>query len=137
MLNKKSLYKDRNQKPGSISDDLPGGCCRSLSNNLSENSIPPVTVSRKKWLFPDTPDGANANALYLTIVEMTNAYNLILYEYLKYLLKHRPNKNMLDDELGELAMLRSPSKNVTKKLCKMVALSESWRLDSDAVWGTP
>lgn len=37
----------------------------SLSNNLSEN-----------WLFSDTPDGASANALYLTIVEMANSYHL-------------------------------------------------------------
>ena len=81
---------------------LEDGRC-SLSNNLSENCIRPVTVGRKNWLFSDTPDGANANALYLTIVEMAKAYNLNLYEYLKYLLEHRPNKNMSDDELAKLA----------------------------------
>lgn len=36
---------------------LEDGRC-SLSNNLSENSIRPVTVGRKNWLFSDTPDGA-------------------------------------------------------------------------------
>lgn len=76
----------------------------SLSNNLSENSIRPVTVGRKNWLFSDTPDGATANALYLTIVEMANAYDLNLYEYLKYLLEHRPGKDMQDDELAQLAL---------------------------------
>lgn len=81
---------------------LEDGRCR-LSNTLSENCIRPVTVGRKNWLFSDTPDGANANALYLTIVEMAKAYNLNLYEYLKYLLEHRPNKNMSDDELAKLA----------------------------------
>lgn len=81
---------------------LEDGRC-SLSNNLSENCIRPVTVGRKNWLFSDTPDGANANALYLTIVEMAKAYNLNLYEYLKYLLEHRPNKDMSDDELAKLA----------------------------------
>lgn len=59
---------------------LEDGRC-SLSNNLSENSIRPVTIGRKNWLFSDTPDGASANALYLTIVEMAKAYNLNLYEY--------------------------------------------------------
>ena len=52
---------------------LEDGRC-SLSNNLSENSIRPVTVGRKNWLFSDTPDGASANALYLTIVEMAKAH---------------------------------------------------------------
>lgn len=64
---------------------LEDGRC-SLSNNLSENAIRPVTVGRKNWLFSDTPDGATANSLYLTMVEMAKAYNLNLYEYLKFLL---------------------------------------------------
>ena len=81
---------------------LEDGRC-SLSNNLSENSIRPVTVGRKNWLFSDTPDGATANALYLTIVEMAKAYKLNLYEYLKYLLEHRPSKDMSDNELAKLA----------------------------------
>lgn len=81
---------------------LEDGRC-SLSNNLSENSIRPVTVGRKNWLFSDAPDGATANARYLTIVEMAKAYNLNLYEYLKYLLEHRPNKDMKDNELAKLA----------------------------------
>lgn len=81
---------------------LEDGRC-SLSNNLSENSIRPVTVGRKNWLFSDTPDGASANALYLTIVEMAKAYELNLYEYLKYLFEHCPNRNMADDELAKLA----------------------------------
>lgn len=81
---------------------LEDGRC-SLSNNLSENSIRPVTVGRKNWLFSDTPDGATANALYLTIVEMAKAYDLNLYEYLKYLLENRPGKEMSDDELAKLA----------------------------------
>ena len=81
---------------------LEDGRC-SLSNNLSENSIRPITVGRKNWLFSDTPDGATANALCLTIVEMAKAYKLNLYEYLKYLLEHRPSKDMSDNELAKLA----------------------------------
>lgn len=51
---------------------LEDGRC-SLSNNLSENSIRPVTVGRKNWLFSDTPEGATANSLYLTMIEMAKA----------------------------------------------------------------
>ena len=51
---------------------LEDGRC-SLSNNLSENSIRPVTVDRRNWLLSDTPDGAIANIMYLTIIKMEKA----------------------------------------------------------------
>ena len=35
----------------------------SISNNMSENSIRPVTVGRKNWLFCDTTDGADASMM--------------------------------------------------------------------------
>ena len=92
---------------------LEDGRC-SLSNNLSENAIRPVTVGRKNWLFSDTRDGAAANALYLTIVEMAKAYDLNLYEYLKFLLESRPNQGMTDDELANLA----PWSETVQALCK-------------------
>ena len=92
---------------------LEDGRC-SLSNNLSENAIRPVTVGRKNWLFSDTPDGAQANALYLTMVEMAKAYDLNLYEYLKFVLEHRPSKTMTDDELAILA----PWSETVQQLCR-------------------
>ncbi len=106
---------------------LEDGRC-SLSNNLSENSIRPITVGRKNWLFSDTPDGASANALYLTIVEMAKAYGLNLYEYLKYLLEHRPNKDMADDELARLAPWSEEVQvKCSKKNEQNVSVQESWR----------
>ena len=93
---------------------LEDGRC-SLSNNLSENSIRPVTVGRKNWLFSDTPAGAIANTMYLTIVEMAKAYELNLYEYLKFLLEHRPNENMSDKELDHLA----PWSTEVQELCSI------------------
>ncbi len=92
---------------------LEDGRC-SLSNNLSENAIRPVTVGRKNWLFSDTAGGAKANTLYLTIVEMAKTYNLNLYAYLKFLFDHRPNKNMTDEELEMLA----PWNERVQELCK-------------------
>lgn len=92
---------------------LEDGRC-SLSNNLSENAIRPVTVGRKNWLFSDTPEGATANSLYLTIIEMAKAYDLNIYEYMNFLLKNRPSKNMTDDELAKLA----PWNETVQELCK-------------------
>lgn len=43
---------------------LKDGAC-SLSNNLSENSIRPLVVGRKNWLFCDTPAGADASMIII------------------------------------------------------------------------
>ena len=81
---------------------LEDGRC-SLSNNWSENSVRPVAVGRKNWLFSTSVDGANASMSIYTIVEMARLYGLSRYKYIEYLLKHRPNGEMSDDELDKLA----------------------------------
>ena len=87
----------------------------SFSNNLSENSIRPIIVGRKNWLCSDTPEGAQANTLYLTIVEMAKAYGLDLYEYLHFLFSQGPNKNMSEEELENLALWNES----VKELCSI------------------
>ena len=81
---------------------LEDGHC-SFSNNLSENAIRPFTVGRKNWLFSATPKGATASALTYTMVEMAKANNLNIYKYLTYLLEHRPDQSMSDEQLEALA----------------------------------
>lgn len=71
---KKAITYIRNREAFLMTYLKDGRC--SFSNNLSENSIRPITVGRKNWLFSDTPEGAQANTLYLTIVEMAKAYGL-------------------------------------------------------------
>jgi transposase len=81
---------------------LEDGRC-SFSNNLSENAIRPFTVGRKNWLFSNTPKGACASATVYTMVEMAKAHNLNIFQYLTYLLEHRPNDSMSDDQLESFA----------------------------------
>lgn len=81
---------------------LEDGRC-SLSNNLSENSIRPVTVGRKNWLFSSSVKGAEASMNIYTIVEMAGLHGLSKYKYLEYLLEHRPSAKMTDEELDRLA----------------------------------
>lgn len=109
---KKAITYIRNRREFLMTYLEDGRC--SLSNNLSENSIRPVTLGRKNWLFSDTPDGAQANALYLTMVEMAKAYDLNLYEYLKFVLEHRPSKTMPEEKLANLA----PWSETVQQLCK-------------------
>ena len=81
---------------------LEDGRC-SFTNNLSENAIRPFAVGRKNWLFSNSVEGANASAVVYTMVEMAKAHGLNIYEYLKFLLEHRPGKDMTDEQLAELA----------------------------------
>lgn len=81
---------------------LEDGHC-SLSNNWSENSVRPLTIGRKNWLFSTSVDGANASMCIYTIVEMASLYGLSRYKYLEYLLTHRPSTDMSDEELERFA----------------------------------
>ena len=81
---------------------LEDGRC-SFTNNLSENAIRPFAVGRKNWLFSNSIDGANASAVVYTMVEMAKVHELNIYGYLKFLLEHRPGKDMTDEQLAELA----------------------------------
>ena len=99
---------------------LEDGRC-SLSNNWSENSVRPVTVGRKNWLFSTSVDGANASASIYTIVEMASLYGLSRYKYLEYLLEHRPNVNMSDEELEQFA----PWSKAVQEVCAKNGLNDS------------
>ena len=81
---------------------LEDGRC-SFSNNLSENSIRPVVLGRKAWLFSDTQDGAKASMTVFSLVETAKANGLDPQKYLQFLLDQRPNEEMSDDELEPLA----------------------------------
>ena len=79
---------------------LEDGRC-SLSNNASENSIRPVVLGRKAWLFSDTQDGANASMAVFSMVETAKANGLDPQKYLQYLLDKRPGSEMTDEELEQ------------------------------------
>ena len=80
---------------------LEDGRC-SLSNNLSENAIRPLTVGRKNWLFSETQDGAEASMTIYSIVEMARTHHLRIYEYLTCLLEQRLDEKMTDEEFEKI-----------------------------------
>jgi transposase len=85
----------------------------SLSNNPSENSIQPVVVGRKAWLFSDTQDGADASMTVFSLVETAKANGIDPQKYLEFLLEHRPDSDISDEELEELM----PWSNTAKLSC--------------------
>jgi len=58
----------------------------SPSNNVAENAIRPFTVGRKNWLFSVSDAGADASALYYSIIETAKSNKLNTYDYLWYIL---------------------------------------------------
>ena len=63
----------------------------------------PLTIGRKNWLFSTSVDGVKASMAIYTIVEMAKLYGLSRCKYLEYILEHRPNANMSDEELEHFA----------------------------------
>jgi len=61
-----------------------------ISNNAAENSIRPVAVGRRAWLFADTVGGATANANLYSLVETCRANGLNPYQYLCAVFKRLP-----------------------------------------------
>ena len=89
-----------NQKPYMMTYLEDGRC--SLSNQISENAIRPITVGRKNWLFCDSTEGADASMAVYTLLETARANGLNPLKYLEFLLEVRPNINMTDEELEVL-----------------------------------
>jgi transposase len=62
-----------------------------LSNNRAERSIKPFVIGRKNWLFCNTPDGADASAVFYSIIETAKENGLNVFKYLSFLFETLPN----------------------------------------------
>ena len=69
-----------------------------LTNSRAERAIRPFAVHRKNWLFADSVAGAEANAVYYSIIESAKINNLNIYKYIHYLLKELPQLEGYVDE---------------------------------------
>ncbi|MBR2780001.1 MAG: transposase [Eubacteriaceae bacterium] len=61
-----------------------------LSNNIAENSIRPIVIGRKNFLFCGSPAGATATAAIYSIVESAKANGLDPRKYVVRLLEEMP-----------------------------------------------
>ena len=57
-------------------------------NNEAENAIRPFAVGRKNWLFAGSPRGAEASALFYTLIESAKANDVNVHDYLIYVLRN-------------------------------------------------
>jgi hypothetical protein len=65
-----------------------------FSNNRIENSVRPMAVGRRNWLFCNTVNGARASAIVYSIIETATANGLKPFEYLEFLFETMPNSTM-------------------------------------------
>ncbi len=63
-----------------------------------EQAIRPSTLIRKNSLFSKSIRGAQASAVYYTIVGTAKMNHLNIYKYFKYLFDHLPNRENKDLE---------------------------------------
>ncbi len=68
-----------------------------ISNAGAENAIRPFAVGRRRWLFCDTPSGANASAIHYSLIEMAKANDLSPDDYYAYILPKLPYAKTVED----------------------------------------
>jgi transposase len=73
-------------------------------NNISERSIKGFVISRKNFLFCNTPSGATSSAMIYSIIETSKANNLKPFEYMTYLLETLPNVDVKDQNVLDSIM---------------------------------
>ena len=73
-----------------------------ISNNRAERSIKPFVIGRKNWLFANTTDGAEASAIFYSLMETAKENGLNPYDYLTRVFRLAPN---LPDGTGVEALL--------------------------------
>jgi hypothetical protein len=66
-----------------------------LSNNRAERSIKPFVIGRKNWLFSNTEKGADASAMFYSLIETAKENGLRPYDYLKYIFETAPNLDIV------------------------------------------
>ncbi len=69
-----------------------------LSNNRAERSIKPFVMSRKNFLFANTPLGAKSSAVIFSLIETAKENGLDPYRYLTWVLKAAPKNKGQDSD---------------------------------------
>ena len=86
------------------------------SNNRAERSIKPFVMARKNFLFANTPSGAEASAIYFSLIETAKENDLDPYKYLVWVFKTAPTLDMTDcDQVETLLPIHAPDSCKNKK----------------------
>ncbi|MFV0278844.1 MAG: IS66 family transposase [Parahaliea sp.] len=67
-----------------------------IDNNSDERAIRPLAIGRRNYLFADTPEGAQANARFYSLIETCKLHGHEPYAYLKYIFKELPRAESVE-----------------------------------------
>lgn len=70
-----------------------------IDNNVIERAIRPFTIGRKNWMFADTPKGAEASALWYSLIETAKLNQVEPFAYLQKVLEKLPLAETIEDFL--------------------------------------
>jgi len=62
-----------------------------MTNNLAERTVKPFVIDRKNFLFSATDKGADASALFMSVIETAKRNGLNVFGYLSYLMLVLPS----------------------------------------------
>lgn len=68
-----------------------------ISNCGVENKIRPFAIGRKNWLFSASVDGADASAMFYSLIETAKANDVAPFDWLAKVLEKIPHANTLED----------------------------------------
>lgn len=68
-----------------------------IDNNAVENTLRPLALGRKNWLFATSPKGAEASAMHYSLIATAVANGHEPYHYLRYVYKKLPRAKTLED----------------------------------------
>jgi hypothetical protein len=74
------------------------------SNNIAERSVKPFVISRKNFLFANTPAGAEGSAITFSIIETAKANVLDPFKYLTYIFKTAPRLDQQADDWTDVLL---------------------------------
>lgn len=69
-----------------------------ISNNITENSIRPFAISRKSFLFSNTPAGAGATAVTCSNIETAKANGPNIYKHLNFIFTEMPKGKLVVED---------------------------------------
>lgn len=75
------------------------------SNNRSERTVKPFVMTRKNFLFANTPGGADATAIFMSIIETAIENGLDPYKYLKYIFENAPTLSLKTNPNAVMSLL--------------------------------
>jgi hypothetical protein len=64
---------------------------------MYERAIRKFAIGRNNWMFADSEDGADASAMFYSLLCTAKINNVALYEAMKYLFKELPKAKTLED----------------------------------------